>query len=113
MRRNDCQLYTNESIDTPETVDVVFIYIYTSSQGWEKEEVLHNITLEDTFIQSNLGTFYTCILHGSNILEDMKQHPSVRFPPLIRVRVAGAASSVGNPRQPSPRPLPPAPPGGS
>ncbi|KAM9717582.1 uncharacterized protein ACNS7B_021220 [Menidia menidia] len=40
-------------------------------------------------------------------------HPSIHSPPLIRGRVAGAAAGAGKSRLPSPRPLQPAPPGGS
>ena len=40
-------------------------------------------------------------------------HPSIHFLPFIRGWVAGAAAWAGTPRLPSPRTLPPAPPGGS
>lgn len=37
---------------------------------------------------------------------------SYRFLPIIRIQAAGAAASGGMPTKPSPRPLPPVPPGG-
>ena len=49
----------------------------------------------------------------STLINILYVFPSVRFLPLIRDRVAGATALAGEPRQPSPRPLPPAPPGGS